>query len=89
MKKRIGIRIFKRKTYIYVLGNVKIKSDIKLDKAQVTDICSIIKEHMKRPMYGTHYQIATEIFYKIETELSKVKFYEKKKKFLVIIGKEK
>lgn len=89
MKKRTTIGIFKHKQYIYVLGNVKVKSYFELDEQKVIDICSIIEELMRRPMYGTNYQIARKIFHIVQSNKCEVVFYVKKKGFLVAIGKVK
>lgn len=89
MKKRTTIGIFKHKQYIYVLDNVKIKSDFELDEQKVIDIFNTIEELMKRPFYGAAYQVARKIFYIVQWNKCEVKFYAKKKKFLVKIGKVK
>ena len=89
MKKRTTIGIFKHKQYIYVIENVKIKSDFELDEQKVTDIFNTIEEFMRRPMYGTNYQIARRIFHIVQSNKCKVVFYLKRKGFLVVIGKVK
>lgn len=88
MKIRHKRKKIKCKKFIYFLGRVIIKSDIKLTKIMKKRIRDIIKDNTTYPYYGYDYTITKTIFYLCGKNVAGVYFVHNRIFFFVKIDKK-
>ena len=63
MKRRL-LSVFSKK-FNYMFDNVKIISDVELNKEQVKDICDIVRETLRIGYYEKGFTIARKVVYRL------------------------